>query len=463
MPAGRAKAMPVVGNGKQTMWTKSALNDLIGAGKVSRLIYTDPELFELELRNVFGRAWVYAGHESQLRDRGDFLTTRLGRDRIIVARHSDGKLYAFHNRCAHRGAEVCQAPLGNAKSFVCPYHAWSFATDGGLEAVPLADGYGRGFGERIGDLGLERVPRLDGYRGFLFASHSPEGVELAEFLGAEVRAAFDNFIDRAPNGELERTGGKTVQVFRANWKLQIENSIDLLHPGILHLNAITAANALKRELGADSAGQVELEATRANGLTLKEWDVMRIAALPRGHCWMGGFLKEAIEGEDERPQDGQPLLPWQIAYRKKLSERHGREKAREVLSFSRHNTIVYPNLFVNPGIQQIRTLQPTAVDRTEQHGYIFRLGGAPAELFHTAVRVLSSVNSPSSIVTTDDHEVFERMQEGMASGERDGLDWSRGLDTEKPGADGVLTGEGTNEMLMRNQHRAWLSYMTGAA
>jgi len=443
---------------KNAGWNPTRLGSLVSDGRTSRLIYTDPDVFELELQNIFGRAWIYVGHESQLRAAGDFFTSRIGKERIIVARHKDGEVYAFHNRCAHRGMEVCPQTEGNARHFTCPYHAWTFRTDGSLESLPLPNGYGTELRQRGDELGLERVPRIDHYRGFYFASLSAEGPSLDDFLGPEVQAAFDNFVDRAPGGSMRRVGGEMVQVYRGNWKLQIENSIDLLHPMILHNNAVTAANALKAELGPAALGNVELEATRANGLSIPEWDRMLIAALDRGHCWMGGFLKEAMEGKEQSP-----LLPWQVAYREAVAATHGPEKAEAVLAFSRHNTIVYPNLFVNPGLQQIRVLQPIAADHTEQHGYIFRLDGAPDELFQTSARAINAINSPSSLVTTDDHEVFERIQEALSSGERDWIDWSRGLASERPLTDGSgRTGEGTNEILMRNQHKAWAAYMTHA-
>ena len=443
---------------------EQSFSKLVQPGKVSRALYTDPDVFDAEMERIFGVAWVYLGHESQLRETGDFFTTRLARDCIIVARHGDGAVYAFHNRCAHRGAEVCHVAAGNTPTFVCPYHAWAFHTDGSLASLPLPSGYGRDFSQRRAEYGLERIARVDAYRGFIFGSKAPDGVGLSDFLGPQVREAFDNFVDRSPSGDLAMAGGKTVQCYRGNWKLQIENSIDLLHPKILHANAVAAADSLRREAGSNAPGSVEVEATRANGLSLRDWERMRIAALPRGHCWMGGFLRDAVEGSGiEETADAHPEeKPWFARYRQALVARHGEAKTEEILSFSRHNTIVYPNLFVNPGLQQIRILHPVAVDRTEQHGYIFRLVGAPDDLFHTSVRVLTSVNSPASIVTTDDHEVFEQIQGSLASGARDWVDWSRGLDLERPVDDG-RTGEGTNEVLMRNQHRAWVEYMTGQA
>ena len=436
--------------------TAAELTGLVSNGRVNRRLYTDPEVFDLEMRRIFGRAWIYVGHASQLREAGDFITTRIGRDRIIVTHHSDGKLHAFYNRCAHRGAEVCPQPAGNAQLFTCPYHAWAYRTDGSLDSVPLADGYGADFAARRDDLGLERVARLDSYRGFIFASQSDHGASLEAFLGPDVCAAFDNFVDRSPNGEVSVMGGKTVQQFHANWKLQIENSIDLLHPNVLHHNAVNSAVRLGTDAVSDSSA-IEIAITLSNGLAISQWDDMQTAALPRGHCWMGGFINDV--SKEEKPQDGPA---WQQTYRSALAHRHGESKAEEILNFSRHNTIVYPNLFVNAQLSQVHVLHPVAVDRTEQHGYAFKLGGAPDEMFHAAVRALNLVNSPASIITTDDHEVFERMQQSMTFGEREWIDWTRGFDGEQVGDD-AIEAQGTNEILMRNQHNAWIDYMTEAS
>jgi phenylpropionate dioxygenase-like ring-hydroxylating dioxygenase large terminal subunit len=407
---------------------------LVERGRVHRRVYTDPAVFAEESRRIFRRVWLWLGHESQLARPGDFFTTRLAGERIIVARHADGRIHALHNRCSHRGAEVCLAASGNARNFVCPYHAWTYRTDGSLASVPLQDAY-------KGTLpGLEPLARLASYRGFLFGSHAKDGEDLETFLGPEVRAAFDNLVDRAPDGEVEMAGGKTVQRYRANWKLQLENSIDLLHPRILHRSAIDAADRV------DHGGQppsIEWDIVRSNGLTLREWDGMRIAALPRGHCWMSGFLTRKIDES-----------PLQKRYREIMVSRYGESRAEEILSFNRHNTIVYPNLFVNSRVAQIRVLQPVSVDCTEQHGYVFRLKGAPDEMFEATIRMVNTNNSPSSIVTSDDHEIFERIQQSLAGGGNEWSDLSRGIENESDA-------QGTNELPMRNQHRAWAEYMNG--
>ena len=151
----------------------------------------------------------------------------------------------------------------------------------------------------------------------------------------------------------------------------------------------------------------------------------------------------------------------QAQYRDIMVEKYGEERTDEILAFNRHNTIVYPNLFVNARLAQIRILHPTAANSTEQHGYIFRLGGAPERRFEASVRMVNANNSPASIVTSDDHEVFERIQNALTSGTSEWLDWTRGIDQESD-LDGAASGVGTNEVAMRNQHRAWADYMAHA-
>jgi phenylpropionate dioxygenase-like ring-hydroxylating dioxygenase large terminal subunit len=441
------------------------VKDLVCDGRVHRRLYTDPALFAAEMSTIFRNAWLFVGHESQVKRPGDFFTTRLGLNAVIVARHSDGRLYCLYNRCAHRGAEVCQEKSGHCTRFICPYHAWTFGTNGDLLSLPLPRAYGEDFRQRMSELGLERVPRVEAYRGFIFASQRAEGADLATFLGADVRAAFDNFVDRAPEGEIELAGGKAVQCYRGNWKLHIENAIDFLHPSILHRNAIDAADASFRPRGPEHPVPLEVDLVKANGLTFDEWDRIGVKALPRGHCWSGGFIQDTVDTEHEAISGAVPKQradsPAQQRYRAALVESYGEARTQEILGFKRHNTLVYPNLFVNSGVQRIRVLHPTAVDRTEQHSYVFRLRGAPEEIFRIAVCVVTQSNTPSSIVTTDDHEALERVQEALASGEREWIEVSRGLASEKSNGDG-RTAEGTNELLIRNQHRAWLGYMTGA-
>ena len=101
-----------------------ALRDLVKPDRVHRDFYTSPEVFELEMERIFGRAWLMVGHDSQVPNPGDYITTTLCRKPVIMSRHTDGQVHLMFNRCSHRGAQVCTELKGNAARLECPYHGW---------------------------------------------------------------------------------------------------------------------------------------------------------------------------------------------------------------------------------------------------------------------------------------------------------------------------------------------------
>ena len=107
-----------------------------GVIRVDRSIFTDPAIFELEMERIFGRAWVYVGHESQVKKPGDYFATRMGRKAIVMVRDNDGAIHIVHNQCAHRGAMVVATDKGNAPEFTCCYHGWTFDIDGTILSTP---------------------------------------------------------------------------------------------------------------------------------------------------------------------------------------------------------------------------------------------------------------------------------------------------------------------------------------
>src|SRR5438552_3136001 len=153
---------------------------LVQPDRVHRSVYADPAIFELELERIFGRAWLVLGHESQVRNAGDYFTTRMGREPVVVVKQDNGEIGALINRCAHRGSMVCAEGRGNVERFVCPYHGWSYDRAGELKAVPFSSGYAPG---KLGELRLAAVPRVATYRGFIFASLEASGESLEQFLG----------------------------------------------------------------------------------------------------------------------------------------------------------------------------------------------------------------------------------------------------------------------------------------
>ena len=120
----------------------TAVHDLVRETEVHRDVYIDQEVFDLEMEHLFANTWIYVGHDSQVPNAGDYYGTTIGKQPVLMVRHSDGVVHVLYNRCPHKGTRITIDTCGNAgKFFRCPYHAWSFKTDGSLLAIPLRKGY----------------------------------------------------------------------------------------------------------------------------------------------------------------------------------------------------------------------------------------------------------------------------------------------------------------------------------
>jgi phenylpropionate dioxygenase-like ring-hydroxylating dioxygenase large terminal subunit len=434
------------------------IRGLVKPNRVHARVYSDPELFSLEMERIFERTWIYAAHESELRKPGDFVRTRVGLRELIVARTESGRIAAFQNRCAHRGAMVTAAPCGNAKSFMCPYHGWTYNCEGRLTGVPLRQTYPEGFLEDPRHR-LEPVAKVESYRGFVFVTHARAARPLVEHL-APVRETIDNLVDRAPDKELLKDGPEMRQVYRGNWKLHIENTFDNIHTYFVHQSSWDTLKTWERETNIRKTDQL-VQMIRDNGWPLNDWDKPQILAFPYGHAVNGAYFtgtKIAID----RPE------PWFADYKAALIRANGAEGAERILSMERFNTLVYPNLVINVRYQYIRVFQPLSVDSTMVRAFCFRLGGAPPEMYHVAVRFLTALSSPASMVSQDDHEVFNRIQQALGGSSThssgasadEWVDFSRGYGREKPLEDGAIDGmTGVSEVAMRGQFAAWADYM----
>lgn len=186
--------------------------------------YTDAGFYRLELERVFKTGWLYAAHETEIAAPGDYkLFDRMGQS-VIVCRDKGGMIRAFHNTCRHRGSAILTQPKGKIGRFVCPYHAWSYALDGGLAIVPEAFNFA---GLNKASLGLAAL-RCEAWRGLIFINFGDDPCSLLDFLGAIPRQASGFPLER-----LEFKAAETIRV-DCNWKALKDNFLEAYHIKSVH-------------------------------------------------------------------------------------------------------------------------------------------------------------------------------------------------------------------------------------
>lgn len=413
-------------------------NVLFQDSMLNHRVYTDREIFARELDEVFGRAWIYLGHESQLPSPRSFFLAHIGRVSIIVSRDRDGVLHALHNRCAHRGPPVCMERTGSASAFICPYHGWTYGLDGRLRGMPVAQDYGEEFPRE--ERGLERVARLGNYRGFLFGSLASDGPDLTEFLG-EALQVFDNFVDRSPAGRIAPVSVPLRHRLRANWKVVFENLNDTLHPLFAHASVAAAGrDMMKRE----AVGGTSQLLAQDQSKILAGLHAVGSVITQYGHSFQPG-LGQLIGAGNESA----------AAHHAELVKAKGLPAADAIMNNDVYVAVVYPSVLVKPGSQSIRVIRPISHDDTEVSTFLFALEGAPDEVLREAYDYHSQLGSPASPVLTDDLRIYEMIQADYArdyavSVERGGAQEAAG---ERP--------NGTSEAYIRGQYDTWTAYMAG--
>jgi phenylpropionate dioxygenase-like ring-hydroxylating dioxygenase large terminal subunit len=431
------------------------LASAVQPARVHRKLYTDPEIFDLEMQRIFGTAWIYVGHESQVRNPGDYFLTQVGRKAMVVTRDEAGKLRVLHNQCAHRGAMVVASDCGHAREFQCVYHGWTYHLDGRLKAVPLNHGYPQDFDTKNPKTAMLQVPRVESYRGFIFISQAAEGKSLKEHLG-HMATSIDDMVDRAPDGEIEIAGGVFRHAYNANWKLYLENLCDAAHPWFTHRSSIDAAQQQSDEVYSDGTGEIAIRQMRQNGAPYSFWEnQVGIWTYPNGHSYLGDYHddKKLIASMED------PLFREYIGI---LEAKKGKEEVRRILEVRRWNSNIYPNLSFMSAFQQLRVIHPISVNQTLVCTYNFKLKGAPEQMFRNTISFANIVNGTGSLVLTDDLEIYNRIGIGLGS---DGADWieiGRGYTSDARDEFGGLKGKNsTSEVYIRNMFDAWRSYMLG--
>lgn len=416
---------------------------LYQGGKIHQSVYTDAELFEREKRLLFGKAWLYVGHESQLKAPGDFITSELVGQPLLLVRGDDGEVRAFFNRCSHRGALIAKKTKGTAKTLACSYHSWCFGRDGRLESIPFSSGYdGSEILRNRAQYGLTPVPRFASYRGFLFASLACNGPDLPTFLGPAA-INLDNMIERAPDGEIEVWGSPFRMMKRNNWKVYLENLHDGAHALPTHISSIRAA---QRVIDQAQSEWTKLQAyiVAANSQSPDSMAKITVQCYPRGHSDMMAFRKTRSD------------VPEQCAYEDALARRVGKDGVERILGIDRHNAVIYPTLSVQPNWMQLRLIVPLTVDTTRVDVWTFALKGA-GDWINRRIRTFSNtIHSPASLVRADDLENYERVQNGLKASFVPEVSAHREIARDSESLSSAMS-----ERYIRNQFEAWLDYMGG--
>lgn len=197
-------------------------------------IYQEQDILKQEQINIYeGRTWNYLCLEAEVSNPGDYRTVKVGSAPVVVARDDDGEIYAFENRCTHRGALICLEQSGTARDFQCVYHAWTFDLQGNLKGVAFEGGLNGAGGMPASFCREEHSPRklrIATFCGLVFGSFSDEVEDIEDYLGPEISARIRRVLQKPVE-----VIGRFTQVLPNNWKLYFENVKDTYHASLLHL------------------------------------------------------------------------------------------------------------------------------------------------------------------------------------------------------------------------------------
>jgi p-cumate 2,3-dioxygenase alpha subunit len=396
--------------------------------RIHRDTMTSPIVLAEEMARIFDRCWLYVGHESEVRNPGDYVRRPVGGRPVFMVRGArSGQVHVFHNTCPHRGAVVCRHKSGNSKVFQCFYHAWSFDSEGALVGVPGREAYGSRLD--FDALGLRPVARMESYRGFVFACFDPGVPDLVSYL-AGAREHLDLIVDSA-DGAMEVVKGTNEYGIDANWKLLAENSLDGYHAVPTHDTYLKYLVGL----GTDVSGGV-------TGVGL---------GLGNGHAVIEYTAPMGRPIAKWAPQFGEQAREDIAQLRVELVARYGEQRAARMADYNR-NLLIYPNLVINDVMAvTVRTFMPLAPDRMDVTAWQLAPGDEEPQLRKRRLDAFVSFFGPAGLATPDDSEALESCQLGYTSGGVEWNDLSRGMTRE--------TNTSIDEEHLRAFWRQWADQM----
>jgi phenylpropionate dioxygenase-like ring-hydroxylating dioxygenase large terminal subunit len=342
---------------------------------VSSRAFTDPGVFALEQATVFRKSWLYVGHKSQLRNKGDFLQTYAGTVPMLVCLDDDGQLNAFANVCSHRGGRICQAESGNASKFVCPYHNWTYNNRGDLIIVPrhASPGFDKSKWH------LRKAARVATYRDLIFCTFAADAPSLDDYLG-DMKWYLDLLLNSGATGTEVSEGTHRSHV-RCNWKMPAEQfGSDNWHFQGVHGSMGKLGRRNENPASADSF-----------------------------HAWMPeGHMLICIAPRVEAPSAFTFYLD-DLMKQQRLPETQ-----RRLLRCSIVVTI-FPNLsFVYfPGLCSIRVWHPKSPGETELWSWALYNSDAPEPIKDSIRKQVTRMFSPTGLLEQDVLEIWSRLEANL--------------------------------------------------
>jgi PAH dioxygenase large subunit len=422
-----------------------ALEEIVrpAEGLVSRRIFTDPEIFELEQERIFAKTWFFLGHESEIAQEGDVVTRMCGIDPVVLVRDDEGIVRAFLNSCRHRGMRVCRTDRENTSFLRCPYHGWSYGIDGKLLTAAAEEHYEEGELDKE-NLGLIPVAQLDTYQGLIFATWDPEAPPLPEFLG-DMAFYLDLIVGRS--GGVEIIGEPQIWDVDTSWKFATDNFTDNFHVFSAH-HSLVELGMLPNDPDFAAHGHM-------------------IVAGP-GHILhlTPGAPNETYESYglplELREKFADHLTPEQVEMARKTAYSAGTVFPNfHWLQLMSSGTIGQPDVpFLN-----FRLEVPISATRTRMWSWLAVDKDASPEFRKATYETYVRTFGPAGIYDQDDMENWEdctRANLGPAA-KRHALHHKMGIarpvDTSWPGP-GVAYADSYGEMTQRSWYGAWLDLMT---
>jgi len=317
---------------------RTELEELIASRRAGftlrRPFYTDQGIFDLDMRQVWLRYWLYAGHTSQLPESDSYFLFQAGDESVIVLRDENGENQAHANVCTHRGSRLLSEGCGRAKNLVCPYHQWVFRRDGSLRSAKLT---AEGFDASLYGLKSVSCRVLEGFIFVCFASDPPDFGRLIGIYKPHLEMY-----------QIEKTRVAWSKTYRvgANWKLIAENFRECYHCGVGHpeyCRAIIGANLLQARERYERLRSEKLKEWEAKGIpSYRIWFDPGVWAYCERYPYEPGFVTQSL--------DGQPLAPL-LGYR----------EDRDVGVFS---IVQYPNFWLDVNNDHAMTIRFTPVSAT---------------------------------------------------------------------------------------------------